>query len=285
MIPYPQIDPVLIRIGPLQIRWYGLMYAVSFVAAYFLISRQKRARALGLQGERLQELLFIVFIGLLVGARLGYVLFYQYPNLGSYLRHPLEIIAVWHGGMSFHGGLAGAVLAGIYFCRSRKLDFWEVADVVFVTVPVGLFFGRIGNFLNGELFGRPTDVPWAMIFPDGGPVPRHPSQLYEASLEGILLFLILWSIKDRGFVPGAMVSLFLCGYGCFRFFVEFFREPDPQLGVFLGNLSMGQILSLLMVVAGLALFLVLRKRRVMQDSGSRIQDEGKKRSHAKAPRR
>jgi phosphatidylglycerol---prolipoprotein diacylglyceryl transferase len=261
MLPYPEIDPVLIRVGPVQIRWYGLMYAVSFIASYFLISRQKRARNLGLQGERLQEFLFLVFIGLLVGARIGYVLFYQYPNLGSYLRHPLEIIAVWHGGMSFHGGLAGAVLAGIYFCRSRRMDFWEVADVVIVTAPVGLFFGRIGNFVNGELFGKVTDAPWAMIFPDGGPLPRHPSQLYEASLEGIVLFLILWGFKDRGLFPGAMVSLFLCGYGSFRFFVEFFREPDPQLGVFLGAISMGQILSLLMIAAGLLLFFLSKRGR------------------------
>lgn len=261
MLPYPDIDPVLFKIGPIQVRWYGLMYALSFAASYFIISRQNRSKRLGLQGDRLQEFLFYLFIGLLVGARLGYVLFYQYPNLAEYARNPLEIIAVWHGGMSFHGGLAGAVLAGFFYCRSRKLPFWEVADAVIVAAPVGLFLGRIGNFINGELYGRQTDVPWAMVFPHAGPFPRHPSQLYEAILEGIVLFLILWRLKNRPLPSGALVSVFLCGYGSFRFFVEFFREPDPQLGILLGLLSMGQILSLLMVVAGPLLFLLLRRTR------------------------
>lgn len=259
MLPYPEINPVLIKIGPFQIRWYGLMYALGFTASYYLISRQERAKRLGLQGERLQEFLFYLFVGLLIGARIGYVFFYQYPHLAYYLSNPLEIIAVWHGGMSFHGGLAGALLAGIYFCRSRRLPFWEIADLVIVTVPVGLFLGRLGNFINGELYGRPTDVPWAMIFPDGGPLPRHPSQIYEAVLEGLVLFLILWKLKDRPLFPGALVSLFLCCYGTFRFLVEFYREPDLQLGIFLGVLSMGQILSLSMVSAGLFLLWFLSR--------------------------
>jgi phosphatidylglycerol:prolipoprotein diacylglycerol transferase len=261
LIPYPDIDPVIFRFGPVQIRWYGLMYALSFIASYFIISRQERAARLGLQGDRLQEFLFYLFIGLLVGARLGYVLFYQFANLADYIRNPLEIIAVWHGGMSFHGGLAGAVLAGLLFCRSRGLPFWEVADTVIVAAPVGLFFGRVGNFINGELYGRPTDVPWAMIFPNAGPFPRHPSQLYEAILEGIVLFLILWRLRNRTTFPGALVPVFLCGYGFFRFLVEFFREPDPQLGLILGVLSMGQILSLLMIAFGVGLYLLLSRRK------------------------
>jgi phosphatidylglycerol:prolipoprotein diacylglycerol transferase len=209
----------------------------------------------------LQEFLCYVFIGLLVGARLGYIFFYQYPNLADYIRNPLEIFAVWHGGMSFHGGLAGAVLAGLLFCRSRRLPFWEVADAVIVAAPAGLFFGRIGNFINGELYGRETDVPWAMIFPQGGPFPRHPSQLYEAILEGVVLFLILWKLRNRSMFPGALVPVFLCGYGSFRFLVEFFREPDPQLGIFLGIVSMGQILSLFMVALGLLLFVLLPRKK------------------------
>jgi phosphatidylglycerol:prolipoprotein diacylglycerol transferase len=257
MLPYPSINPVLIKIGPLQIRWYGLMYLLGFLGAYFLITRQPKARSLGLVGARLQDLIFYLAIGLIVGARLGYVLFYQFSNLGDYIRHPIEIFAIWHGGMSFHGGLLGTLLAGLLFCRRRKLPFWATADCVIVTAPVGLGLGRIGNFINGELFGRPSSVPWAMVFPEGGPLPRHPSQLYEAGLEGLVLFLILWKLKDIDLKPGGLVCSFLAFYGVFRFFLEFFREPDPQIGLILGFLSMGQILCLTMVLAALGLWLVL----------------------------
>ena len=257
MLPYPSIDPVLIKIGPLQIRWYGLMYLLGFLGAYFLITRQPKARSLGLAGARLQDLIFYLAIGLIVGARLGYVLFYQFSNLGEYIRNPIEIFAIWHGGMSFHGGLLGALLAGVLFCRRRKISFWASADCVIVTAPVGLGLGRIGNFLNGELFGRTSSVSWAMVFPEGGPLPRHPSQLYEAGLEGLVLFLILWKLKDTDLKPGSLVCAFLAFYGVFRFFVEFFREPDLQLGLFLGFLSMGQILCLAMVMAAVGLWHVL----------------------------
>lgn len=260
MLPFPNIDPTLVKIGPIQIRWYGLMYLLGFVAAYFLVRIQPRARRIGLQGALLQDLILFLALGLIVGARIGYVLFYQFPNFGDYLRDPLEIIAIWRGGMSFHGGLAGTLLAGILFCRLRRLPFWKVADTVIVTAPIGLFLGRLGNFINGELYGRPSSLPWAMIFPAGGPVPRHPSQLYEALLEGLLLFLILWTLKDLRFRPGAMVCLFLGGYGILRFLVEFFREPDPQLGLFWGVLSMGQLLSLSMIIASLILWVLLRRR-------------------------
>ena len=213
MLQYPKINPTIIEIGPLKLRWYGLMYVLGFLSCYFLIGKQRRARKLDLVGSRLQDLIFSLAIGLIIGARLGYILFYQFSNYLFYLQHPLEIIAIWHGGMSFHGGLIGAVLAGFIFCRRRNLPFWEAADVVIVTAPIALGLGRLGNFINGELFGRPSAVPWAMVFPTGGPEPRHPSQLYEAALEGLLLFLVLWVLKDRSFKPGTMVCLFIGGYG------------------------------------------------------------------------
>lgn len=257
MLPFPNINPTLIKIGPLQLRWYGLMYVFGFLASYFLIKRQRRARRIGLQKGVLQDLILFLALGLIVGARLGYVLFYQFSNLIDYLKNPLEIIAIWHGGMSFHGGLIGALIAGALFCRRRRLPFWQVADAVFVTAPVGLGLGRIGNFINGELFGRPSSVPWAMVFPAGGPVPRHPSQLYEAALEGLVLFTILWGLKDLRLRPGAMVCLFVGGYGILRFFAEFFREPDPHIGLFWGVLSMGQLLCLAMLLSAIILWLLL----------------------------
>jgi phosphatidylglycerol:prolipoprotein diacylglycerol transferase len=260
MLPFPNIPPDLIRIGPIRIRWYGLMYLLAFLASYFLIGRQERARRLGLQGAMLQSLMGYLAVGLIIGARLGYILLYQYGNLGDYLRHPLEIIAVWHGGMSFHGGLMGAVIAGVLFCRRHRLSLWEVGDTVIVTAPVGLGLGRLGNFINGELYGRPSNVPWAMVFPMGGPLPRHPSQLYEAALEGVLLFVILWKLKDRSDRPGMMVCLFLAGYGVLRFLAEFFRQPDPQIGFFWGILSMGQMLCLIMILAAIVLWLALPRR-------------------------
>ena len=257
MLPFPSISPTLFKIGPIQIRWYGLMYLFGFLASYFLIRVQPRARRLGLQGALLQDLILFLALGLIVGARIGYVFFYQFSNLGEYLANPLEIIAIWHGGMSFHGGLIGAIAAGILFCRWRKLPVWEVADTVIVTAPIGLLLGRLGNFINGELYGRPSSVPWAMVFPGGGPIPRHPSQLYEAALEGLLLFLILWVLKDLRFRPGVMVCLFLGGYGILRFLVEFFREPDPHIGLFWGVLSMGQLLCLAMILTAFILWAFL----------------------------
>lgn len=262
MIPYPDIDPDIFRIGPLHIRWYGLMYVLGFIASYFLIPRQKRSREIGLEGPRMDSLIFYIFIGLIVGARLGYLLFYQYHNLGDFLRRPIELIAVWQGGMSFHGGLLGCAVAAWLFCRKRKMPFLAVADSVVVTAPIGLGLGRIGNFVNGELFGRPADVPWAMVFPQGGPMPRHPSQLYEAFMEGVVLFFILWVLRKKPFPDGMMISFFLFFYGTFRFCLEFFREPDPHLGFILGPLSMGQLLSAAMVLAafGIAPFLRSRSR-------------------------
>jgi phosphatidylglycerol---prolipoprotein diacylglyceryl transferase len=261
MIPYPNINPDLFRIGPIHVRWYGLMYVLGFFASYLLIPRQERSRQIGLQGSRVDALMFYVFIGLIIGARLGYVLFYQYHDLGDFLSRPLEIIAVWHGGLSFHGGLIGCVVAGWLFCRKRKMPFWAVADSAVVTAPIGLGLGRVGNFINGELFGRPTNVPWAMIFPGGGPIPRHPSQLYEALMEGAVLFSLLWVLRKRAFADGMMIAFFLLLYGTFRFLLEFFREPDAHLGFILGPLTMGQLLSAAMILAGVVIALLLRSRQ------------------------
>jgi phosphatidylglycerol:prolipoprotein diacylglycerol transferase len=278
MLPYPKIDPNIITIGPIQIRWYGVMYILGMVASYLLIQKQERARQIGLIGPVVQDLIFYLAVGLIVGARIGYVLFYQYHEYAYYLQHPVEIIATWHGGMSFHGGLAGAVAAGWWFCRRRRLPFAAVADAVIVTVPVGLGLGRIGNFINGELYGRPTDVPWAMIFPGGGPVPRHPSQLYEALLEGLVLFILLWLLRQRAFRDGMMVAFFVFFYGLFRSFVELFREPDVQLGFVLGPLTMGQLLSLSMMAAGLALAAYLQMGRNVVDPEPTAETQGRKKA-------
>jgi len=254
MLPYPKINPNIIEIGSFKVQWYGLMYVLGFLASYLLIGRQRRARLLGLEGVQLLELIIALAFGLMVGARLGYVVFYQSYLYSYYLYSPIEIIAVWHGGMSYHGGLIGAVLAGLFFCRLRKLPFWKIIDVVIVTVPIGLFLGRLGNFINGELYGRHSTLPWAMVFPSGGPEPRHPSQLYEAALEGVVLFIVLWTLKDRDFRPGTMFCLFLGGYGVLRFLVEFSRQPDAHIGLLWGLFSMGQILCLAMIITAAILW-------------------------------
>lgn len=257
MIPYPKIDPELISLGPIKIRWYGLMYVLGFVGAYLLLGRQKRSREIGLQGTVAQDFIFYLAVGLIVGARLGYVVFYQYSNYLHYLKNPLEIVATWHGGMSFHGGFLGAVFAGWLFAHRRKMPFWAIADSATVTAPIGLGLGRIGNFINGELYGRPSNVPWAMVFPDGGPYPRHPSQLYEAALEGLVLFILLWSLRQRGFRDGMMVVFFVFFYGVFRFIIEFFREPDAQIGYLLNTFTMGQLLCLAMIAGAAVLAMLL----------------------------
>ena len=254
MLTYPTIDPVLFALGPLQVRWYGLMYVLGFLSAYGLVALQARQLRLTRLPAELDNLNLALIAGVILGGRLGYVLFY---NPAHYLAHPLEIPAIWSGGMSFHGGCLGALLAGLLYCRRAGLDFWQTADLYVVTVPIGLFFGRLGNFINGELYGRLTTVPWGMVFPDGGPLPRHPSQLYQAAFDGLALFLILWPLRRlpwrrpalRQWPHGTMLALFLGLYGLFRFVVEFFREPDAQLGFLFLRLSMGQLLCLLMLAA------------------------------------
>jgi phosphatidylglycerol---prolipoprotein diacylglyceryl transferase len=258
MIDYPNIDPDIVRVGPIALRWYGAMYAIGFFASYLLVRFQIRTLLSGPPGSRsiampedfLDSLYGYLIAGLIAGARLGYVVFY---DLRLYLADPLEIFAVWHGGMSFHGGLIGCIAAGVWCCRRFRVDPLLVADLITVTAPVGLGLGRIGNFINGELFGRVTDVPWGMVFPNGGPLPRHPSQLYEFLLEGVILFASLWRLRRRAWPRGVLTSVFLILYGAIRFGLEFFREPDPQLGfVVAGIFTMGQVLSCLMIVVGAA---------------------------------
>ena len=260
MIAYPSIDPVIFSLGPLQVRWYGLMYVIGFIAAYKLAAYQAKRFHFDQLLLRLDNLNLALIVGVILGGRLGYVLFY---NPLYYVAHPLEIPATWTGGMSFHGACIGAILAGFLYCRAARLNFWQAADLYVVTVPVGLFFGRVGNFINGELYGRVTQVPWGMVFPDGGILPRHPSQLYEALAEGVLLFVILWPIRvlpwktpHNGSWPhGSLLAFFLMLYGGFRFFLEFFREPDAQLGFVLGGCSMGQLLCLATASTGVLLWL------------------------------
>jgi phosphatidylglycerol:prolipoprotein diacylglycerol transferase len=257
MIPYPKLNPEIVRVGPFAVRWYGLMYLLGFGASYVLVRRQVKQKNLPLSREFLDSFYTFLVFGLVVGARLGYALFY---NFSWYVHNPLDLIALWHGGMSFHGGLIGCVLAGLWCCRRYRVDPWLIADLVTVTAPVGLGLGRLGNFINGELYGRITSLPWGMVFPGGGPFPRHPSQLYEFFLEGVLLFGVLWNVKDRMRKTGMVTALFLLLYGIFRFLVEFVREPDPQLGFVAGPFTMGQLLSAGMALAG-AVLLYLRSKQ------------------------
>ena len=243
---YPQIDPVALSLGPLQIHWYGLMYLFGFVGAWVL--GRIRAERYGWTVTEVEDLLFYGAIGVIVGGRLGYVLFY---DLAANLAAPINIIKVWQGGMSFHGGLIGVLTAFWWFAKKTNRSFFTVSDFIAPLVPIGLLTGRIGNFINSELWGKVSDVPWAIVFPNGGPLARHPSQLYEAALEGLALFIILWLYSAKPKPVGAISGLFLLGYGGFRFLVEFVRIPDPQYGYLAFNwLTMGQVLSLPMIVIG-----------------------------------
>jgi len=253
MFVHPQFDPIAIHLGPLAVHWYGLMYLAGFMT--FLWLGRKRIAMLNdpqLNAKVLDDLLFYGVLGVILGGRLGYVLFYK---ASYYLDHPLEILAVWQGGMSFHGGFLGVLVAMFWFARKQNLGWLQLIDFIAPLVPPGLAFGRLGNFINGELWGRPTDVPWAMIFPQVDSQPRHPSQLYEFALEGVLLFALLWLYARKPRPVGAVSGLFLIGYGSFRFLVEFTREPDNFLGLLSFGMSMGQWLSLPMVIAGIALML------------------------------
>ena len=256
-IPYPEIDPVFLEIGPLQFRWYGLMYVLGFVAVYVIIKRLSESRGMGLSGDDLYDLMFFLILGVMIGGRLGYVIFY---DLVGYLAAPLSIVAIWQGGMSFHGGLLGVFVAARYATAKKRWDFRVVADLVSVAAPIGLGLGRIGNFINGELYGRPSELPWAMIFPGAGGIPRHPSQLYEALLEGVVLFLILrWLFRKR-LDPGTVFWGLLLFYGLFRFVVEFVREADAHIGFDLGPLTRGQLLTVPMIMIGTA-FMITSFRR------------------------
>ncbi|MCX7858230.1 MAG: prolipoprotein diacylglyceryl transferase [Deltaproteobacteria bacterium] len=259
MIEYPKIDPEIVKIGPFSIRWYGLMYLFGFLSSYLLTIHQIKKNYAWIKREAIENLYFYLILGLIIGARLGYIIFY---NLQFYLKHPLEIFMLWHGGMSFHGGLIGAIIAGYIFMKKENIPFFLIADIIIPSCPIGLGLGRIGNFINGELYGRVSDLPWAMIFPRGGDFPRHPSQLYEAFFEGFLLFVILWLYKDKKRFDGDLFTLFLIFYGVFRTFCEFFREPDGSL--ILSFFTKGQILSILMIITGIFLRYYLKKSQAKE---------------------
>ena len=261
MLVHPQFDPIAVQVGPLAVHWYGLMYLIGFTLFYLLGLYRCRQEWRGITKANLEDLLFVGMVGVIVGGRLGFVLLYQ-PEY--YLSHPLEIFSVWQGGMSAHGGFIGVILALFYFAWRNKKSILTVGDFVAPLVPLGFFFGRLGNFINGELWGRvaSADLPWSKIFPQAGDGdPRHPYKLYEATMEGLVLFLVVWiySIKKRP--PGAVSGLFLFGYGLARFVVEFFREPDSYLGLQALDLSRGQWLSLPMIIIGAGLWIWACRRK------------------------
>jgi phosphatidylglycerol---prolipoprotein diacylglyceryl transferase len=266
-IPYPRISPIAFHVGPLAVRWYGIMYLLGYMVGTSVAKIRSRRGLWTLTPADIDTLVGYLLVGMFIGARLVYVTVYDWP---AYRAHPLDIFAVWHGGLSFHGAALGMTIACALFARRKRMPFLMVADGLAVCAPPGLFFGRIGNFINGELYGRAASVPWAMVFPaDPQRVPRHPSQLYEAACEGILLGLVLWALQavlarraraGRDFHDGYLSAAFLIGYGLIRFLVEYTRQPDAQLGFVLGPFSMGQLLSSLMIVAGLALAFAARAR-------------------------
>ncbi len=278
-----KLDPVLLSAGPLQIRWYGLMYLIGFVSGYFLLVRRYKRGLFALNPEQIQNLITYLMIGMMIGARLIYVLVY---NPSYYMENPAEIPAIWHGGLSFHGAALGFIVAILLYAKHNGFSFYQLMDTVVLGSAQGIIFGRLGNFINGELPGRVTDVPWAMIFPDGGALPRHPSQLYQAFCEGLAVLLILyviqWYEQKKGNAPvgksyakaekkgkkemihwkrtGIMSTWFLILYGIGRFIVEFYREPDAQLGYYMGWMTMGQILCALMILAGVILLAITIKK-------------------------
>lgn len=258
------ISPVAFSVFGLDIRWYALAYVAAFVVGYWLFCRLMRRSDgdLSLSKKQMDDLLTAIIIGVILGGRLGYVLFY---DLGYFLSHPLQILAVWHGGMSFHGGLLGVIIATFVYGRRQQVNAWKILDLLAVVAPIGLFFGRIANFINREVMGRPTDVPWAVVFNGDTPIPRHPSPLYEAATEGILLFVIMYYLYRYTSLrrhPGALGGIMGMGYAVFRMFCELFRAPDAHIGFLTSwGLTMGQLLSLIMFFSGLAIFIfAIRKK-------------------------
>lgn len=280
MLTFPDIDPVALRLGPLQIHWYAIMYLIGFAVGYFLMRRRLThepyrsiTKPEPYSKEFVEDILTTVIIGVLVGGRLGYCFFYK-P--AYYVAHPVDIVKVWDGGMSFHGGAIGVFLGFIYLAWRRKRPMLQIADFVVPAVPLGLMFGRLGNFINGELWGRPAPdgLPWAMVFPTGGDVARHPSQIYQALMEGLLLFLVVWFYAaKRNRYRGQVSGLFVAGYGLARFVGEYFREPDAHLGYLSLGLSMGQWLSLPMVVAGVILFSWASAKRIDDTEDAAVVEE------------
>jgi phosphatidylglycerol---prolipoprotein diacylglyceryl transferase len=285
MLVHPQFDPIAIHLGPLAIRWYGLMYLIGF-ASFILLGRYRIKH--NPQGvftrAMLDDMLFYGVLGVILGGRLGHVLFYQF---GYYLQHPLEILAVWQGGMSFHGGFLGVISAMALLARKYKLPWLAVTDFIAPLVPLGLGAGRIGNFINGELWGRSTNVPWGMIFPNVDSLPRHPSQLYEFALEGLAFFALVWIYSAKPRPVAAVSGMFLIGYGVFRSFAEFFREPeDGFMGVMTLGISMGQWLSLPMVISGIIMiFWAYRTQAILAQRPARPDKPGKPAKAAAAGKR
>jgi len=271
LIPFPAINPVLFSIGPLAVRWYALAYIVGIIAGWFyaraiIASERYWGGAAPLTVIDFDDFVIWITLGIILGGRIGYVLFYNLPHLAE---HPLQIFELWNGGMSFHGGVLGCFVAIYAFARRRRIPLLSLGDVTTAVAPIGLFLGRLANFINGELWGRPTDVPWAMIFPNGGPLPRHPSQLYEATLEGIVLFVVLALMVRAGALkrPGLVSGSFLLGYGIARVICEQFREPDVQLGFLWGGLTMGMILCIPLMLAGIGLLTYTLTREAKSNDG------------------
>jgi phosphatidylglycerol---prolipoprotein diacylglyceryl transferase len=264
VLPYPRISPILVNIGPFPIRWYALAYIVGLLLGWaYARALSRREQLWGKAAarpdpDRLDDLLVYVAFGVVLGGRIGYVLFY---NLPFFLTNPLQIFVVWNGGMSFHGGLTGAAIGAWLYARRFQLPVMRVFDLIAMVAPIGLFLGRLANFIKPELWGRVTDVPWAMVFPGAGPLPRHPSQLYEAALEGVALFVVLQVAARLGGLrrPGLIAGVFLVGYGAARIACEFFREPDPQLGFLFGGATMGMLLSIPVILVGLGFLVVARR--------------------------
>ena len=264
VIPFPAIDPILISIGPFEVRWYALAYIVGIIGGWFyaraIISSQKLwGGPAPLTVTDFDDFVLWITLGIILGGRIGYVLFY---NLAHFAANPLEIVQLWNGGMSFHGGVTGCIVAIVLFALRRGIPMLSLGDVTAAVAPIGLFLGRLANFINGELWGRPSDVPWAMVFPHGGPIPRHPSQLYEAALEGVVLFIVVGLLVRSGALkrPGVVTGVFAIGYGLARITCELFREPDAQLGFLWGGLTMGMLLCIPLILAGIATLVVAYQR-------------------------
>lgn len=277
-IAYPTIDPVAFAIGPLAVRWYGLSYVVGFILAALVMRELNKRWNVGLTTDDLLDIVLVAVVGLVLGARLGYVLFY---GVGAYWSEPLSVFAFWDGGMSFHGGLVGILVAGAFIAWRKGVPALRLFDMGAVGAPLGLLFGRLANFVNGELWGRVTDAPWGMVFPRApGGLPRHPSQLYEALLEGLVLFIVLWLLSRRKRGDGLLIGTMVALYGVFRIFVEYFREPDIQLGFIAGGLTMGQLLSVPMVAVGV--WLVWRATRHADTSEDSADDAVESAGHEDA---
>jgi phosphatidylglycerol---prolipoprotein diacylglyceryl transferase len=271
VLPFPAINPVLIHLGPLAIRWYALAYIVGIIAGWFyartiIASEKFWGGPAPLKVIDFDDFIVWITLGIILGGRTGYVLFYNFPRFAE---NPIQILELWNGGMSFHGGVLGCCVAIVLFALRRRIPILSLGDVTAAVAPIGLFLGRLANFINGELWGRPTDVPWAMVFPNGGQVPRHPSQLYEATLEGIVLFIVLGVMVRAGWLkrPGVITGAFALGYGVARITCELFREPDVQLGFLWGGLTMGMLLCIPLILGGIAILAFALSRKPQTDHG------------------